>query len=462
MDLAIENGTLVFPDRLQKANIGIEQGKIVVISLNSIKNGENYIDANKKLVFPGIIDSHLHFELLEKGEPVTVDDFAKGSEASIYGGVTSLIDFANQYEGEKPLESVKNRLEIAEKKSLLNFGLHLTVTYPNPEYLQEYQKVVEFGISSFKIFMINIGEGYLSDADIFSMLKAIGKARGMAMIHAENGSVQKLLVEEALERGENKVMNYATTKPDWSEAEAIERVTRLGHNANCPIFIVHLSTEKGLKIIKQRINNGYHIITESCPHYLNLTEEKYLENNGALYVMGPPLRKTQDKENLWDGLKDKTISIVSSDHCAFTKDQKLSSPYFNRIPYGFMGTEILFPVTFSEGIKRGMSPQDIARILSSNPAKIYGMAPEKGSIAVGSDADLSILDPKKEIRITHDMMHTNAGYTGYEGFEVKGWPEITISGGNILMKDNELFAKPGDGKFIKRKSFKNNFRTYYS
>ncbi|NHJ01280.1 MAG: hypothetical protein EAX86_04015, partial [Candidatus Heimdallarchaeota archaeon] len=407
MDLTIENGTLVFPSSLQKANIGVEDGKITQISLRKII-AEQTLDATGKLIFPGIIDSHTHFEYLETGEPVTVDDFKVGSTAGLAGGITAFIDFAIQYKDIGPLDTIKARIEAASKQSLLNFGFHLIGTYTEERFLNEYKSVVDYGVPSFKIFMINIGEGPLTDGQIFQMLEAIGKAGGMAMVHAENHSVQQLLVHRALDKGENKPSNYAKTKPNWTEAEAIERISRLAHNAACPLFVVHCSTGEGLDVINLRQSMGYEIFTETCPHYLTLTEQVYKREDAALYIMGPPLRTQFDQDKLWEGIKYGTISVLSSDHCAFPKEAKLSSPYFNRIPYGFMGTEVLFPLLFSEAMKRGIQPFDLGNLLATNPARLYGMAPEKGTLDIGTDADISILDPKKDMKITLDLMHTNA------------------------------------------------------
>jgi dihydropyrimidinase len=452
MDLVIENGTLVQPNGLIRANIGIKDGEIAVLSHTSI-NSEKAYDAKGKLVFPGIIDSHTHFEYLETGEPVTVDDFKIGSTAGLAGGVTAFIDFAVQFKDKTPMETVIDRVQAASKTSLLNFGMHLITTYSDQKYLSQYKEVVDFGVPSFKIFMINIGEGPLSDGQIYEILEAIGSAGGLAMVHAENYSVQQVLVQRALDKGENQPKNYATTKPGWTEVEAIERVSRLAHNANCPLFVVHCSTAAGAEIIGFRQELGFEIYTETCPHYLTLTEDVYQREDAALYIMGPPLRTDYDLESLWQALKHGTINVLSSDHCAFPKEAKLSSPYFNKIPYGFMGTEILFPILFSEGMKRGITPSELSIALSSNPARLYGLAPEKGSLDIGTDADISILDPKKEVTITLNLMHTYANYTGYEGFEVKGWPVATIVGGEILMEEGEIYGKPGNGEFLKRKSF---------
>jgi len=288
------------------------------------------------------------------------------------------------------------------------------------------------------------------------MLETIGEVQGLALVHAENHSVQQYLVERTLERGDNKPINYAQTKPNWTEAEAIERISRMAESANCPLFVVHCSTQEGVEVIRNRQFEGYRIMTETCPHYLTLTEEYYNREDAALYIMGPPLRRKFDQDALWEGMSEGTISVLSSDHCVFTKEQKLSSPFFNKIPYGFMGTEILFPVVFSEGIKRGFSPSEISNFLATNPARLYGLAPEKGTLNVGTDADISILDPKKEVTISLDLMHTNANYTGYEGFKVKGWPEAVIIDGKIAMNKGEIYIKPGDGKFLKCKPFEDN------
>jgi dihydropyrimidinase len=459
MDLVIENGILVQPHGLVKANLGIEDGKITQISLHKII-GEKTFNAAGKLIFPGIIDSHTHFQYLETGEPVTVDDFTIGSTAGLAGGVTAFIDFGVQYKDVMPLTTIKNRIKEAENTSLLNFGFHLITTYTDERYFSQYKDLVEFGVPSFKIFMINIGEGTLNDGQLFQILEAIGKANGLAMVHAENYFVQEILVQRSLSRGENKPINYATTKPAWTEAEAIERISRIAHNANCPLFVVHCSTAEGLDVINFRQGIGYDIFTETCPHYLTLTEDVYQREEAALFIMGPPLRTKFDQDSLWDGIKAGTISVLSSDHCAFTKEAKLSSPYFNKIPYGFMGTEILFPLLYSEGRKRGITPSELSNLMSTNPARLYGLAPEKGTLDVGTDADITILDPKKEVRITLDLMHTNANYTGYEGIEVKGWPDAVIINGELKMEKGEIYAKAGDGNFLKRKPFNKDLVLY--
>jgi len=459
MDLVIENGSLVQPNGLLKANIGIEGGKIALISLKKLQ-GEQTYDAKGKLVFPGIIDSHTHFEYLETGEPVTVDDFTTGSTAGLAGGVTAFLDFAVQHKNTMPLKAIKDRVDAANKSSLLNFGFHLITTYSDQKYLDQYKEVVEYGVSSFKIFMINIGEGPLTDGQIYQILEAIGKANGLAMVHAENHSVQQILVNRALDKNQNQPADYAKTKPGWTEVEAIERISRLSDNADCPLFVVHCSTAEGAEVISNRQDLGFEIFTETCPHYLTLTEDVYERDDGALYIMGPPLRTKYDQDGLWDAIRTGTISILSSDHCAFTKEAKLSSPFFNKIPYGFMGTEILFPLLFSEAMKREFTPSEISLALSTNPARIYGLAPEKGTLDIGTDADISILDPKKEVKISLDMMHTNAHYTGYEGFDVKGWPEATIVAGKILMENGEIYAKAGDGQFLKRKPYQSDLNPY--
>lgn len=449
MDLVINNGKVVTPQGVFQANIGIEGEKIATISRSPLK-GDEVIDASGKLVMPGVIDPHVHMEL-PFGGTVSADDFKTGTIAGAFGGVTTIIDFAIQPNGESPFSAIEARKKAAERKVVVDFALHASLTDMEKVEDGDIRKIIEMGLPSFKLFMTYRKEGLMvDDGTLFALLQETASLKGLVGVHAENAAVLEYLITKFLREGRTEPKYHALSRPNFVEGECINRAITLTEEANSSLYIFHMSTKEGLEAVKSAKTRGVNVLAETCPHYLMLTDEKY-EENGQLYVMSPPLRKREDNEALWQGVINGWIDVVSTDHCPFRTDQKAMGDTFDKIPNGVPGIETLLPVMFSEGLKRGMTPERLVEVLSYNPARIFGLE-SKGAIEVGKDADIVILDPREERTLSYETLHMNLDYSIFEGLKVKGYPVTTISRGEVIVDNNEFYGKEGRGRFIERVS----------
>jgi dihydropyrimidinase len=440
-DLLIQKGIVVTGSGVRKADVGIKGEKIVAVKPGLLeREASRTINASGKYVMPGVIDVHVH--------PVYEDDLGGLSYTAAFGGTTTLIHFAYAKPGMKLIDTIKKYQEEGLQKSYLDFGIHGTLFDPASQ-VEEIPKAFDLGVSSFKMFMTYAKLKWMTDDyHLTAAMDLISDGGGLAMVHAENGLVTDYLEDRSLKRGEDQKRVFLKTRPDLLEAEAIFRALTIATITRCPLYIVHLSTERGVIPIQRAKKEGQRVFVETCPQYLTMTDAK-LQKLGPLAKIGPPLRNEKDRLALWKAIQKGIIDVVASDHAP--KAKKTEDPFFEA-PYGSPQSETMLTVTYDEGVnKKRIKPSKLVQLLSENPAKIFGLYPEKGMIQKGSDADLVIFDPNDAYTIKHENQHSGAPYTLYEGRRCLGKPVLTMQRGKILVEDGEMKGKPGEGRFLATK-----------
>ena len=457
MRTLVKNGHIVTAVDSYIADILIDGETIAMIGkdLSSvITDIDKTIDATNKLVIPGGIDPHTHMDL-PFGGTSSSDDFETGTRAAAFGGTTSIIDFAVQYKDQSLNQALDVWFAKAEGKATTDYSFHLICTDLPDERLPELKTLIDQGVTSFKLFMAYPGVFLVDDGTIFKAMSVAGENGGLICMHAENGVVIDVLVKRALAAGHTAPKYHALTRPTRAEAEGVHRAIALAEMADSPVYIVHLSCYDALKEVQNARDLGLRAYAETCPQYL-LLDYSYYEKpdfEGAKYVMTPPLRGIENQEKLWKGLRSDDLQVISTDHCPFCmKEQKeLGRDDFTKIPNGGPGVEHRMSLIYHHGVAQGrINLNRFVELTSTAAAKIFGLFPRKGTIAVGSDADVVIFDPNREQTISAASHHMRVDYSAYEGWTVKGVTEIVLSRGNIIVENGEWKGKAGDGKFIKR------------
>ncbi len=457
MSTLIKNGRIITAEQDYLADIYIENEQITTIGKNLAIEADTVIDAKNKYVIPGGIDAHTHLDM-PFGGTTSCDDFENGTRAAAFGGTTSIVDFAIQTKGSKMREALDTWWAKAEGRATTDYGLHMIITDLPDADIEDMSDMVNEGVTSFKLFMAYPGVLMVDDATIFKALRHTAKTGALVCMHAENGNVIDLLVQQALAEGKTAPIYHALTRPTTAEAEAVNRSIALAEMAGAPIYIVHLSSNDALEKVAEARDKGLPAYAETCPQYLFLSIEEDMNKPGfedAKVVFTPPLREKWHQDKLWAGLKKNTLQIVSTDHCPFCfKEQKeLGIGDFTKIPNGGPGIEHRLQLLFS-GVNEGrISLNRWVELCSTNPAKMFGMYPKKGAIVPGADADIVIWDPQKEHTISVHTHHMCADYSMFEGKKIKGNADTVLSRGEIIVKNNEFFGKPGRGKFIKRDAY---------
>lgn len=459
MKTVIKNGMVVTSGSSFPADILIEGEKIQSIGTTGKETYEKMedvqiIDAAGKYVFPGAVDVHTHMDL-DVGISRAVDDFYDGTVAAACGGTTSIVDHMAFGPAGIPLHYMFYEYEkLAGGKAVIDYGFHGTMQHLDDDILAELETMMADGIPSVKLYMTYNYK--MNDAEILQTLRKMKEIHGITAFHCENHEVTEFLKKENREKGNLAPIYHAKSRPNAVEAEAVERVLRLARMAgDAPVYIVHLSCKESLEAVRVARKEGQkNIFVETCPQYLTLTEERYRDEDGLKYIMSPPLRTQEDCDALWEGIADGSIQVVATDHCPFNyaKEKQMGKDDFTCCPNGAPGVEERFSILFSEGVKKGrITLQKLVQVACTNPCRIYGLAPEKGDIYPGADADLIILDPEKNYELTHDRMHGAVDYTMYEGKEIKGEIKLVMQRGNILVKENQFIGKKGEGRFLHRK-----------
>lgn len=452
MKYLLKNGTLVSGERTEKKDILIEGEKIVKIAPHIEEEGAEEINVEGKLLFPGFIDGHTHFDL-EVAGTVTADDFETGTKAAILGGTTFVIDFASQDKGGHTLkEGLDKWHKKADGKCSCDYSFHMSIVEWNEETEKEIQDMIEEGITSFKLYM-TYPAMMVEDRDLYKILKKLNEYGCFAGVHCENAGVIDALIEEAKKEGRLGPENHPLVRPDTMEAEAVHRLLVIAKEAGAPVMVVHLTNKKAYEEIVKARENGQTVFAETCPQYLLLDDSAYSKPDfgGAVYVCAPPLRKTEDQDCLWEALAKGAIQTVATDQCSFTLEQKaMGKDDFTKIPGGLPGVQTRGALLYTYGVREGkITVEQMCRLLSENPAKLYGVYPKKGALLEGSDGDIVVFDPEKESVISAKTHAYNTDNNPFEGYSLHGDIDKVFLRGNLVVKDGAV-VKEKTGKYMKR------------
>ncbi|MEI8144624.1 MAG: dihydropyrimidinase [Alphaproteobacteria bacterium] len=459
-DVAIRGGTIVTASDTIRCDIGIRDGRIARLDA-SITDAARIIDASSLLVMPGGIDSHVHFDQPSGPDVVMADGFESGSRSAAAGGNTTVIPFALQIKGESLRSAVVDYHAKAEGKTHIDYGFHLIVSDPTPTVLnQELPALFDDGCTSFKVFM-TYDDLVLSDRQLLEVFALARQEQALVMVHAEGYDSIKFMAERLEAAGKTAPYYHAVSRPELVEREATHRAISHAELTDIPIMIVHVSGREPMEQIRWAKQRGLKVYAETCPQYITLTADDLkgvdMDITGAKYVCSPPPRDKASQAAIWEGLSQGLFTTFSSDHCPFYYDSprgKLTPKArssFRWVPNGIPGVETRMPILWSEGVETGrITANDFVALTSTNHAKMYGLYPKKGTIAVGADADLVLWDPEKRVTISQSILHHGSDYTPWEGFKVKGYPVMTILRGQTIVDDGKVTGTPGAGAFLKR------------
>ena len=456
MSTLIKNAHIITAEQDYVADVFIEKDKVTTIGAGLKTQADKTIDAGGRYLIPGGVDVHTHMDM-PFGGTTSSDDFETGTRAAAFGGTTCIVDFAVQSKGTR----VRNALDIWWKKgekATVDYSLHMVITDLPEAHLEDMNDMVREGVTSFKLFMAYPGVLMVDDATIFRALQQTAQNGALVCMHAENGGVIDLFVQKALAEGKTAPIYHALTRPTTAEGEAVNRAIALAQMAGAPVYIVHLSSADALEKVSEARDRGIPAFAETCPQYLLLSIDdlRRPDFEGAKYVFTPPLREKWHQEKLWEGLRKNTLQVVSTDHCPFCfKEQKeMGRDSFAKIPNGGPGVENRLQLLFHHGVnQKRITLNRWVEIVSTTPAKMFGLYPRKGTIAVGSDADLVLWNPNTEHTISASTHHMRVDYSMFEGFKVKGNAETVLSRGEVVVEKGQWFGKAGRGTFVMRDTY---------
>ena len=452
MDLVIRNGTVVTASDIAQADVGVEGGKIKHIG-QGLGPAATEIDASGKYLFPGGVDVHTHVDIELMGYR-SVDDFYSGTVAAACGGVTTIVDYALPETGQSIQGSVEAWEEKAKDKSIIDYGIHPVILEPTQQIIDEMADAIAEGHTSFKLFMIGMARFDELAADYLKVMAQAGKHGALTNVHAEDQCLIGYLCEQMTSEGKLGPKHFPDSRPREAEGLAVQRAISMAKYAEAPIYLVHLSCEEALAPIRQARAHGQIIYGETRPLYLHLSRERFEEPDAERYVGWPPLREASQMQVMWDGLRNDNLQTVATDHCGWNLAQKKAGKTVDELLPGMSNLETLIPMLYSEGVGQGkLSLNRFVEVSATNPAKLFGLYPQKGTISVGSDADIVIFDPKKDVTIRHRDMHSRVDYELYEGFEITGWPTHTLSRGEVIVENGTVLGNAGRGQLLKRKRF---------
>lgn len=454
METIIKNGHIVTEAGDYRADIRIREGKVVCIGTGMSGEGAEVVDAEGCYVLPGAVDVHTHMDL-DVGIARAVDDFYDGTVAAACGGTTAIVDHMGFGPAGVPLcHQFEVYRKLAGGKAVIDYGFHGTVQHVSEEILEELSVMAADGIPSVKVYLTY---GFrLGDADVLQILGKMKEIGGITAFHCENHEVVEFLKKKYRSEGKIAPIYHAKSRPNLAEAEAVSRVLKLARLAgDAPVYLVHLSCKESLEAVREARRQGQrNIFAETCPQYLVLTEACYEREDGLKYVLSPPLRSEQDCRALWEGLADGSIQVVATDHCPFRygKEKQLGREDFTACPNGVPGVEERLMLLYSEGVAKGrIALNRLVEVLCTEPARIFGLYPEKGVIRPGADADLVILDPRPESVLTHSRMHGAADYTIYEGMRIQGEIRKVMQRGRVIAEGRRFLGERGAGRFLRRR-----------
>ena len=461
----IKGGTVVTATETMGADVLVDGEKVVALAAPGSHDwesgAEKVIDASGKYVLPGGIDVHTHMEL-PFGGTFASDNFETGTRAAAWGGTTTIIDFAVQTKGGSAMEGYESWREKADGKVAIDYGLHMITGDINEQTLKEMDVLVDEGVTSFKLFMAYPGVFYSDDGEILLAMQKAAENGSTICMHAENGIAIDVYVEQALKRGQTDPLHHGLVRKALLEGEAAHRAIVLAELTGAPLYIVHTSAKEAVNEVIQARDRGLNVFAETCPQYLFFDLEN-LGNGfeGAKYVCSPPMRDRAagHQDALWQGLRTNDLQVVSTDHCPFCfndhpelgRQKRLGEEDFSKIPNGMPGVEPRMEVLFDGGVNQGrIGVNRFVEITSTTPAKMFGLYPQKGTIAVGSDADIVVFDPNEKHVISVDNQHMRVDYSAYEGLEVTGKVKCVLTRGRIIVENGEYLGNPGDGRYLKR------------
>lgn len=461
MDLLFKGGTLVTAEATFKADIAVTNGKISEIGTNlKPESKTEVVDAKGKYILPGAIDGHTHLAM-PFGGTVSTDDYYAGTRSAACGGTTTVFDFIIQQKNENMLDAIKRRNDLAAPDAAVDYSFHIGVSdVSTEELLNSMEDAVKAGIPSFKVFMVyDFG---VDDGSFYKVLQKSAQIGALVGVHAENRDVNNFLIKQYLDEGKTDAWWHYMSKNEAVEGEADVRAINLAKMAGTSLYIVHLGNKQGMDAVTEARDEGYPIFAETCPQYLYFTSDVYKRDRARDFVCSPPMKGKESQDSLWEGIKRGDITTVATDHCPFTqaekdwgittKDGKPGN--FTTIPNGCAGIENMYPYMLSEANKGRISFNKAIELCATNPAKLFGLEDQKGSLQVGLDADIVVYDREKDFVITNEAMHGDTDHTIWEGVKVKGYPVATYSRGKLVYKDGEFLGKRGDGKLIKCKPIK--------
>ena len=462
----IKNGTLITASETFKADILIEGEQISLIGQALNHPNAEVIDASGLLVLPGGIDPHVHLDL-PMFNTVSSDDHYTGGKAAAFGGTTTVIDFVPQNEGTLA-ENIARWRAKADPNASVDYGFHMNITRFDQAVAKEIFSLPDLGITSVKVFTAYNNRLRLSDGEIFRVMRLAHAAGLLTLVHAENGDIIDILVDEALAAGNTEPYFHAKTRPAWGTVEAALRAAALAAQAgDAPLYLVHMNTAGEVDQLAYAQEHGLKMMGETCPQYLFFTEDDLRREDGAKWICSPPMRRATDNARLWEGVEDRTIQVMATDHCPFFYDgtspimyegqpvaipgKELGQGDFTKIPNGLPGLGDRMPILWTEGVGRGrITPNQFVAMHCTNPARIFGLYPKKGALIPGADADIALWDPNKEVTYGVNVAHHRTDYNLYEGWQLKGFPAMVFLRGQKIVDGDNWYGKPGSGHFLQR------------
>jgi len=449
----IKNGRVVLGQNVTRQDVLIRGEKIAAVSRLSDYKSDIEINAEGFLVFPGAVDTHVHFN--DKFmHTVSVHDYYSGTLAAAHGGVTSIIDFSNQAPGASLVSTIKNKKEEAQGKALIDWGVHPVITQPTQRTLNEIPLIVREGAPTVKCYMTYRSEGLMiEDKDLRRILERLRKAGGMLMVHAEDNDTIERNVSSMISAGLREPIYHAKSRPIEAENKAIRRCIELARKTGGRIFIVHMATDEGINLISKARAEGLDVIAETCTHYLVFTDRMLERSDGIKWICSPPLRSQSVQDSLWAGLRDGRISMVTSDDAAYSWEAKLSGAgRFDECPNGIPGIETRLNILYSEGVNKGrLSLPRFVELVSTTPARLFGLTPQKGSLSPGKDADIVLFDPEAKWTMGQKTLHMAPNWAAYDDIEITGKIVKVLSRGDLIIDEGRCLAEKGRGRYLYRK-----------
>lgn len=449
MDLLIKNGTVVTAETTTRADVAVKDGVIAAVGRDLEHPGAKIIDAQGKLVIPGAIDAHVHPAMPFMGT-INADDYDHATKAAACGGTTTIFDFAIQTKGENLVAAFERRYALAKPKACIDYAFHTVITDLHPGNVNEIADAVDQGVSSFKVFMVY--DMAVDDGVLYMALEKSKECGALIAVHAENNPLVNLLTNRFLSEGKTSPWYHYLTRKEYIEEEAVIRAIHIAKSLDAPLNIVHLSSAGGMKAVTKARRHDQPVFAETCPQYLHFTSDVYKREDGRKWVCSPPIKDQESQDALWAGIERGDVSLVATDHCPFTMEQKdWGLNDFSKIPNGCMGVENMYPYMLGQANSGRISFNKAIELCTINPAKLFGIEETKGTIAPGYDADIVVYDPDKKFSISHTNMHSNTDHTVWEGVEVNGYPVLTLSRGREVYRDGEFVGEFGSGRLIKCK-----------